>query len=863
MMNESNRVRKSAKGTAAFSIALAMTAVGVASAADLTVSAGSPKVMTAAESATYYNSVAVNDDLTIDGANGACLTNSSSIAIGASATHPVTIVVTNGAKWVVKTRQTMTFSGKGGTIIVSSLTAPDFAGGSAVDMVIGRSYPNAIGTVGHYTDVILAANAEAADGVMDIARLLPNGTASFRNVKNSNPNVAARILFEGGTHWLMNEDSSIKTRFTVENGARIVLESVEGKPIELRSHNQGYTLLKGVGKLETNGAGDFMLNARSKVVVTLSTDEGGEILWNHTGRTCLRGKAIFTIGTDNILPFGSGTGPIVFSNPDLVNAENPTTLDLNGKTVTVNGLSYEGTSGKFNVITNSSATMATLIINVETNAILSGLIGDKINFAANAISNIRLGKTGAGTLTIDKIPDVAGFDVLEGQIVGNTAFNALTHGASTSSFVLGAGTRPLALAADAGDGTAVFSNQWAKSLTVRSGTASIENGSRNILAEERLWRPTKSQFGSVAVDSGILKVARGCLSATNIAVAAGAELHISGVGGMTNRVDFYTAELSDRYLRFIFKESANKLSFGLNYLVLRAKDGIGEFSRTSSGVDSDYVLNESAATASSLGPGEYMYSCQNGLIFVNETRGSGNCVYSKDGLTTRWGWGGVIINENMGLSLDSQNSWVTLTIRLRDGATSPLVGYSLLQDWTQDKLTVWEVQASVDGTTWRTVDERTKRDIYSREATSSSDPEKEGYGWFNNGEPFGWRSLAADNAFNCAGTVRVDDGGILDLSCVPDANISIKSLTVDVPSGGGTIVKFRPAEDGVLNITGLVGELPNRYALPLTLSNVSNIDNLKTWKVAVDGVVARKVEVLYSDGALIAHAINGFVIVVR
>lgn len=106
MMNESNRVRKSAKGTAAFSIALAMTAVGVASAADLTVSAGSPKVMTAAESATYYNSVAVNDDLTIDGANGACLTNSSSIAIGASATHPVTIVVTNGAKWVVKTRQT-------------------------------------------------------------------------------------------------------------------------------------------------------------------------------------------------------------------------------------------------------------------------------------------------------------------------------------------------------------------------------------------------------------------------------------------------------------------------------------------------------------------------------------------------------------------------------------------------------------------------------------------------------------------------------------------------------------------------------------------------------------------------------------
>ena len=65
--NEPNRVRKSAKGTAAFSIALAMTAVGVANAADLTVSAGSPKVLSAAESAIYYDQVIVNDDLTIDG----------------------------------------------------------------------------------------------------------------------------------------------------------------------------------------------------------------------------------------------------------------------------------------------------------------------------------------------------------------------------------------------------------------------------------------------------------------------------------------------------------------------------------------------------------------------------------------------------------------------------------------------------------------------------------------------------------------------------------------------------------------------------------------------------------------------------
>jgi hypothetical protein len=164
--------------------------------------------------------------------------------------------------------------------------------------------------------------------------------------------------------------------------------------------------------------------------------------------------------------------------------------------------------------------------------------------------------------------------------------------------------------------------------------------------------------------------------------------------------------------------------------------------------------------------------------------------------------------------------------------------------------------------TWRTVDSRSKADIYSS-SNAASNPDNEGYGYFNNGEPFAWRCLAADNVFYCVGTVQVDEGGMLDLSAVPDANVSIKSITVDVPSGGGTITKFRPVADGVLNITGLAGELPNRYALPLSLSNVTDVDNLKTWIVAVDGVVVRKTEVLYSDGVLSTHTMTGLTIIVR
>jgi hypothetical protein len=82
----------------------------------------------------------------------------------------------------------------------------------------------------------------------------------------------------------------------------------------------------------------------------------------------------------------------------------------------------------------------------------------------------------------------------------------------------------------------------------------MENGSENIPADERPWRPTKSQIGSVSIDGGVLDVVRGCLSSTNVTVAAGGELHVSGGAGVTNRVEFQTAGLSDRYYRFIFKE---------------------------------------------------------------------------------------------------------------------------------------------------------------------------------------------------------------------------------------------------------------------------------------------------------------------
>ena len=671
-------------------------------------------------------------------------------------------------------------------------------------------------------------------------------------------------------YWIQN-DSSKKLRFTVANNAKIILESVDGNPICFRSAAQNCDFFTGSGTLETRGDGDFQMRLTERYTTTLSHDEGSEIIWNHKGRTMFTSKGIWKIGRDNILPYGANKGPIVFYNEDWVN--DATTIDLNGKTVTVNGLLIEGTYKKCNSVTNSSATMATLRLNVPADTNLNEVL--TATFAPDAISNIRVQKIGAGTLNVGNtaLPKTHGFEMEDGLLFANATASAGNLVAKKGSRMflksplygstMASGFCPDSFAVDAEGGKVVLSNVWQRAMTVRSGIASIENWSTNIPCEEMSWRPTASVIGSVAVEGGVLDIVRGRLASTNISIASGASLRIRGGAGTTNRVEFYTSALSDRYYRFIFKESRDKNYFGLNHLYLRMGDGTRTFSVTSSTASPTYALNETAQSASDLAEGEYMYSCPNGIDYHEYNHSNGSCVYARSGLSDRYSWGGVIINENKGLSLADSNTWVTLTIRLRADAALPVLGYHLANDWVVDKVYVWEVQASADGTTWRTVDERRKADIYTYSAVGNQWSFWEGYSVLNNNEPFQWRCLAADNVFNCEGMVQVDEGGILDLSCVPDANISIRSLTVDAASGGGTIVKFHPAANGTLNITGIEGQIPSRYTIPVAFPGVIDASRLAAWSVTVDGEPSPATTLEWSDGVLKAVTFRGTVISVR
>ena len=378
---------------------------------------GDGYAFTPEDSARYYKFLHLHDDLLLDGAVCAGSTNWHTANIGTYAWHPVTVTITNGARMVTWRNRNILFRGKGGTIVVSEPTARDLDWknpvGEKITTVIHDTYTNMIGTVGYGSKFTLCSDVTSDTGTNDILRLLTNGTASYHFISNQNASVAARILFEGGEMWSFSEAS---TKFQVSDGAKIILQSVDGQPIKLRSYGYDYRLFAGPGTFETAGDGDFVLLQNSystnRKTVTLSTDEGGRFVWGHSGRFVLGGLCILEMGSDDVLPHGPQTGPVFIANGLASSETGPLVIDLNGTSNTVNGIAWiddyrdgNWTYARNHVVTNSSATVATLGLDVSSDANLSAILNAK--FAADAPTTINLRKVGAGTLSVNNAKAVA------------------------------------------------------------------------------------------------------------------------------------------------------------------------------------------------------------------------------------------------------------------------------------------------------------------------------------------------------------------------------------------------------------------------------------------------------------------------
>jgi hypothetical protein len=110
----------------------------------------------------------------------------------------------------------------------------------------------------------------------------------------------------------------------------------------------------------------------------------------------------------------------------------------------------------------------------------------------------------------------------------------------------------------------------------------------------------------------------------------------------------------------------------------------------------------------------------------------------------------------------------------------------------------------------------------------------------------------------------VQDARTLDLSAIPDADLSIGGLTVvDNPQNAPTITKFRPAANGKLYLTNVSGELASNYTVPIHLTTVVDAENFASWKVYVNGAEVRGFVSVYENGVLKAKFKHGLAIFVR
>lgn len=390
---------------------------------------GDGYAFTAEDSARYYKFLYLYDDLLLDGTVCAGSTNWHTANIGYHAWHPVTVTVTNGARMVTAKNRNILFMGKGGTIVVSEPSDAAFTWdgqGDKITTVFGDTFPNLIGTVGYTSKFTLCSDVSSDTGASDILRLLAHGTASYQFISNQNANVAARILFEGGELRSIYDDDM---KFQVADGAKIVLQSVDGNPIRLRIRPYSQcSLFKGAGTLETAGDGDFVLLSHyySAKTVMLGADEGGRIVWGNTGNFKLGGRMCLKLTSDDVLPHGQGKGKVMIAVGEYsgtgTSEAAPVVIDLNGTANTVNAITIGGNAyySKWHVITNSSASVATLGLDIYEDKNLHEIM--TTNLAANAASRIKLKKIGAARLSIGNdqatniLERVAGTEVADGVL---------------------------------------------------------------------------------------------------------------------------------------------------------------------------------------------------------------------------------------------------------------------------------------------------------------------------------------------------------------------------------------------------------------------------------------------------------------
>ena len=287
-----------------------------------------------------------------------------------------------------------------------------------------------------------------------------------------------------------------------------------------------------------------------------------------------------------------------------------------------------------------------------------------------------------------------------------------------------------------------------------------------------------------------------------------------------------------KFLRFTFKKTVGNTLFQLSELMVLDTFG--------NNVAKGLVEAANNTTAANLAPGSF--TCPEN--YYNPAKSEGPKYLFDDNVHTK------ICNGTVNGEVANYRY---VTMRLADDAL-PVNGYLFVT--ANDSLstrspTDWMVEGSVDGETWTTLDARA--DIAQPYCL---------YTAMNAGRPFAFSSLAAQGraSLPVESVVTVEAGATLNLN---DANATIGKLRVDCVAGAGTVNSFRPAAGGTLELVNVPAEVTrfSGYEVPITVTDVQDAANLRSWTVTVNGV-RRAAKVTYRDGKIMLLS-GGLTVIVR
>ena len=180
----------------------------------------------------------------------------------------------------------------------------------------------------------------------------------------------------------------------------------------------------------------------------------------------------------------------------------------------------------------------------------------------------------------------------------------------------------------------------------------------------------------------------------------------------------------------------------------------------------------------------------------------------------------------------------------------------------------WTFEGSSDGVNWTVLDEQTNAATPSGNTKRNATTGEVTPVYFNGGVPYATANAgdpAADDAFPFGpdAAVAVAADATLDFG---SAKMTLTHLAVDAAACGGTLTRFTPAPDGVLDLTldgsvrDFVGE---RGVTLLAVPEIAARRNLVSWRVRVNGVPDGRLAVRWSNGKLLLIWRPSAVLVVR